>query len=139
MKQPHLITLGTHDLPKATTFYQNTFQWQPNVHSNENIVFFTMNGWLISLYPWELLAKDIGINPDTMGFRGITLAHNTKTKEDVDNLLNLAIMQGARLVKPAQDVFWGGYSGYFSCPDGHCWEIAWNPHVTFNEDGTLHQ
>ena len=62
------------------------------------------------------------------GFRGFALAHNVRTQEEVDPVLQEAVAAGAELVKPAQKVFWGGYSGYFADPDGFLWEVAWNPH-----------
>lgn len=133
----HIITLGTRDLDRAKTFYQNTFQFPVHDMSNENIIFFDMTGMLLALYPWEALAEDATISSDTSGFRGVTLAHNTKEKTDVDTFIQKACDNSATLVKAAQDVFWGGYSGYISCPDGHLWEIAWNPFLQFNEEGKL--
>ena len=83
-------------------------------------------GW--PLYPRDALAADVGVAAEGQGFSGVTLAHNVRTQEEVDVLLDVAVAAGATLVKPAQDAFWGGYSGYFADPDGYLWEIAWNPH-----------
>ena len=71
------------------------------------------------------------------GFSGVTLAHNTRSKQEVDDVLALAVSAGAKLEKPAQDVFWGGYSGYFSDPDGYLWEVAYADFWQFNQDGSL--
>jgi uncharacterized glyoxalase superfamily protein PhnB len=92
------------------------------------VAFFELNGTWLSLYPWNALAEDATVSQEGDGFRGITLAHVVASKEEVDHVLSQAIEAGGNLVKPAQDVFWGGYSGYFSDPDGHLWEVAWNPH-----------
>ena len=72
-------------------------------------------------------AEDATVSPQGSGFRGVTLAHNVSSKEEVDRVMTQAKQAGATIVKPAQDVFWGGYSGYFADPDGHLWEVAWNP------------
>jgi hypothetical protein len=80
------------------------------------------------LYPRDALADDAAVPSDGSGFPGFTLAHNVRSREEVDALLNEAASHGAKIVKPAQDAFWGGYSGYFADPDGYLWEVAWNPH-----------
>lgn len=91
----------------------------------------------LALYPWERLAEDATVSPAGAGFRGVTLAYNARDKAEVDAVLREAEMAGAVLVKAAQEVFWGGYSGYFRDPDGHLWEIAWNPYVTLDAHGAL--
>ena len=96
--------------------------------NTESIAFFKTSGTWLALYPREALADDIGIATEGSGFSGVTLAHNVRTREEVDSLLDIAVSAGATLVKSAQDTFWGGYSGYFSDPEGYLWEIAWNPH-----------
>jgi len=122
-----LITLGVSDLARARAFYENLgFPVLPQ--SQGNVVFLKLNGLWLSLYPREALAEDIGCAPDSSGFRAITLAHNVRDKEAVSQVLAQAEAAGGRIVKPAQDVFWGGHSGYFADPDGFLWEVAWNPH-----------
>ena len=96
--------------------------------NTESIAFFKNRGTWLSLYPRESLAADVGIATEGGGFSGVTLAHNVRTREEVDALLDVAVNAGATLVKPAHDTFWGGYSGYFADPEGFLWEIAWNPH-----------
>ena len=74
------------------------------------------------------LAADASVGSSGAGFPGFTLAHNVRSREAVDELLREAEAAGAAIVKPAKDTDWGGYSGYFSDPDGFLWEVAWNPH-----------
>jgi len=123
-----LITLGVSDLNKSLAFYRDGLGFKThNYKKGEDVVFFDMEGTWLSLYPKEKLAEDATVNPEGNGFRGITLAHNVSSKEDVDKVFDLAISVGAKTVKKPQEVFWGGYSGYFADPDGHLWEVAYNP------------
>ena len=78
--------------------------------------------------PRQALAEDALVDAAGEGFRGVTLAHNVASKQEVDEVMAQAAAAGATIHKKAQDVFWGGYSGYFSDPDGHLWEVAWNRH-----------
>jgi len=96
-------------------------------------------GTRLALYPLERLAEDVapGLAISRSGFGGITLAHNVQTKEEVAQVLALAEKAGGKIVKRAQDVFWGGHSGYFSDPDGYHWEVAWGPMFTFDASGAL--
>jgi hypothetical protein len=123
----NMITLGVQDLDRAIRFYEQGLGL-PRKPFEGNVAFFELNGTWLSLYPWNALAEDATVSQEGDGFRGITLAHVVASKEEVDHVLSQAIEAGGNLVKPAQDVFWGGYSGYFSDPDGHLWEVAWNPH-----------
>jgi len=125
---PHItmVGLGVGDLQRAIEFYQNGLGL-PRNEGPEDIAFFDMGGVTLSLYPRDKLAEDIGISPEGSGFSGVTLAHNVDSPEAVDAVLREAVEAGATLVKPGQKVFWGGYSGYFSDPDGHYWEVAHNP------------
>ncbi len=93
----------------------------------------------MALYPLAKLAEDVSpsLSAERSDFTGITIAHNTKTREEVDTVLKLAENAGGRIEKPAQDVFWGGYSGYFSDPDGYYWEVAYADSWEFNGDGSL--
>ncbi|MFQ5533982.1 MAG: VOC family protein [Sphingomonadales bacterium] len=86
----------------------------------------------------EALAEDARAGPLAgEGFGGVTLAYNARARAEVDAVLKLAQQAGGRILKPARDVFWGGYSGYFADPDGHPWEVGWNPHFELAEDGTV--
>ncbi|MGC3963761.1 MAG: VOC family protein [Rhodocyclaceae bacterium] len=91
------------------------------------MAFFELAGAWLSLFPWDELARDAQVTADGSGFRGVTLAHNVGSPEEVDAVLAQAVKAGAKLVKPGQKVFWGGYSGYFADLDGHLWEVAHNP------------
>ena len=123
-----IITLSVNDLPRSVAFYRDGLGLTLFDENTESIAFFRNRGTWLALYPREALAADIGISAEGSGFSGVTLAQNLRSREEVDALLDVAVSAGAILVKPAQDTFWGGYSGYFSDPDGYLWEIAWNPH-----------
>lgn len=134
-----LITLGVKDLKRARNFYLKKLGWRESSASQETICFMQLNGVALALYPHHALLDDIGIKTDgsiTPG--GVTLAYNARTREEVDEVLEKVQSAGGKLIKPAQDVFWGGYSGYFSDPDGHLWEVAWNPFFDIDEAGNLH-
>ena len=123
----NIITLGVKDLKESIKFYEDGLGL-PRMNYEGNVAFFNLTGSWLSLYPRELLAEDAEVSATGVGFRGVTLAHNVATKSEVDEVMAEAVKAGATIQKPAQDVFWGGYSGYFSDPDGHLWEVAWNPH-----------
>ena len=125
-----IITLGVNDLPRSVEFYRDGLGLPLYDDNTESIAFFQNRGTWLALYPREALADDIGIPTQGTGFSGVTLAHNVRTREEVDTLLDTAVSAGATLIKPAQDTFWGGYSGYFADPEGYLWEIAYNPHFT---------
>jgi hypothetical protein len=133
----HLITLGVRDLERALQFYQTGLGWQPSSASQDEVAFFQLGGLVLGLYPRDKLAEDARVNPAGSGFSGITLAYNTRSQAEVDEVLQTVEKLGATLVKPAEKVFWGGYSGYFADPDGHLWEVAWNPFFPFDESDNL--
>lgn len=122
-----MITLGVRDLERATRFYQYGLGL-PRREFSGDVSFFELNGSWLALYGWEALAEDAAQSPQGGGFRGVSLAHNVESPEQVDALVKQAVEAGGRLVKPPQPVSWGGYAGYFADPDGHLWEVAWNPH-----------
>lgn len=122
-----IITPGVADLQRSIRFYRDGLGLSADT-SNENITFLKLRGTWLALYPRNALAEDALVPAEGSGFRGFTLAHNVASKADVDRLLAVAVQAGAKLHKPAHDAFWGGYSGYFSDPDGFLWEVAWNPH-----------
>ena len=124
-----LITLGVSDLERAIHFYRDGLGL-PMLDGPDGIAFFETRGTRLSLYPRESLAEDATVPAEGSGFQGFALAHNVRTTEDVDAVLAQAVEAGARMLKPGQKVFWGGYSGYFADPDGFLWEVAWNPHFT---------
>ncbi len=105
--------------------------------SADEVAFLRTAGIVLALYPRHLLAEDAGISSEGEGFPGFALAHNVASKELVDQALASAVEAGGRLVKPAVDVFWGGYSGYFADPEGFLWEVAWNPGWPLRPDGSV--
>jgi uncharacterized protein len=123
-----LVTLGVEDFGHALAFYRDGLGL-PVETLMDDVAFFRLGGVRLSIYPREALAEGAQVPAEGSGFRGVTLAHNVASKAEVDAVLEEAVRAGARLVKPAQDVFWGGYSVYFADPDGHLWEVAWNPHL----------
>ncbi|ODA66766.1 Glyoxalase-like domain protein [Methyloligella halotolerans] len=131
-----LVTLGVRDLQKSAAFFER-LGWRRSVKDVEGVAFYQCGSIALGLYPWEALAEDAGVAPDGQGFVGITLAHNVRTKDQVDSVLADAEAAGASIVKPAQDVFWGGYHGYFRDLDGHLWEVAWNPGFPLDADGAV--
>lgn len=121
-----MITLGVSDLEESVRFYEEGLRL-PRLDSPPAVAFFTLNGSWLGLYGRGSLAEDAGVPSDGSGFSGFTIAHNVDSKAAVDEVMEQAVAAGARLVKPAQQVSWGGYSGYFADPDGYLWEIAHNP------------
>ncbi len=105
--------------------------------NSEGIVFFQAGGMALALYPRSELAKDANVSAEGHAFHGTSLAYNTRTREEVDDVLNHAAAVGAKILKPAQEAFWGGYSGYFADPDGFLWEVAWNPFFPIAKDGSI--
>ena len=122
-----MITLGVNDLRVAARFYEKGLGF-PRMASPPEVAFFTLNGTWLGLYDRRKLAEDAAVSPDGQGFEGFTLSHNVSSEAEVDKVMHQALAAGASLVKPAEKVFWGGYSGYFKDMDGHLWEIAFNPH-----------
>lgn len=136
-----LITLGVGDLAASTAFYER-LGWRRSSQSNEAVTFFDLGGSALGLFGADALKEDAGLGgdtatPDATGFRGVTVAQNQRSKAEVDAVLKAAEQAGARIVKPAEDVFWGGYSGYFADPDGHLWEIAFNPFWPIDDEGRI--
>jgi len=131
-----LVTLGVADLDRSARFYEEGLGWKRGT-DNEGVVFFQTPGAIVGLWPRADLAADAGVPAKGSGFAGIALAHNTRSREEVDAVLAEAVAAGGTLVKPAEEAFWGGYSGYFADPDGHLWEVAFNPYWGFDEAGNI--
>jgi catechol 2,3-dioxygenase-like lactoylglutathione lyase family enzyme len=125
--KPHvaIITLGVRDLGAARSFYHDGLGW-PIEQEDHNWVCFSLGGGTsaLALYPWDELAEDARVPADGSGFRGVTLAHNVRSEERVDELLAEAERAGGTVVKRAERATWGGYSGYFADPEGYLWEVA---------------
>ena len=129
-----LITLAVLDLERSRAFYAG-LGWQPAALDAPGVVFFQCGGLIVGLYPRAELMRDLGIRDDGATFGGITLAYNTRSREEVDAVLHAAEGAGGEIIKPGHDICWGGYVGFFRDPDGHIWEVAWNPGFRITEDG----
>ncbi|WP_343232801.1 MULTISPECIES: VOC family protein [unclassified Modicisalibacter] len=130
-----LVTLGVADLTRSRRFYETGLGWRVGQAVADEVVFFQLNGLILSLYPRDALGRDAGIETSGSGFSGITLAYNARRREDVDAVLSEAQRAGGRLVKEPREADWGGYSGYFADPDGHLWEVAYNPFFPIDDEG----
>jgi uncharacterized protein len=129
-----VVTLGVENLEHARHFYES-LGWSARF-ANENIVFFQLDGLIFALFGRRELADDMGVaEPRSSG--GFALAYNVRERTDVDTILARAVTAGATLLQPAREASWGGYSGYFADPDGHPWEIAWNPHWLLDAHGRI--
>jgi catechol 2,3-dioxygenase-like lactoylglutathione lyase family enzyme len=131
-----IVTLGVADLVRSREFYER-LGWRKSSASSDGIVFFQAGGMALALYPRVELAKDANVDPAGHGFTGTSLAYNARNREEVDSVLAEAKTAGAKILKPAQEAFWGGYSGYFADPDGFLWEVAWNPFFSIAESGAI--
>lgn len=128
-----VITLGTKDLARSKEFYRNGFGWVP-VFENQQIAFYQMNGFVFGVFAEEALAEEV--QTTDFGRPGaFTLAHNVKTPEDVDSVIDQLIAAGATLMRKADEPPHGGRRGYVADPDGHFWEIAFNPTFPIDEAG----
>ncbi|WP_168381009.1 VOC family protein [Modicisalibacter radicis] len=132
-----LVTLGVSDLARARRFYEAGLGWRVGQAVEGEVVFFQLNGLILSLFHRDALARDAGITRPGAGFGGIALAYNARSREDVDGVLAEARRAGGNLIKPAQETSWGGYSGYFTDPDGHLWEVAHNPYFPIDSEGRI--
>ncbi|MDP3547542.1 MAG: VOC family protein [Phreatobacter sp.] len=133
-----LVTLGVADVARATRFYEALGFALSHSQSQESVSFFRAGGVVLALFGRAALAEDAQLGDTPRGpFGGITLARNLPSKAAVDTAFADALAAGATALKPPQDVFWGGYSGYVADPDGHPLELAWNPFFPLREDGSI--
>ncbi len=132
-----IITLGVSDLKKSTEYYESKFGWKKSESSNKYISFFTLNGIQLALYNKNELAEDATVNSDGKGFKGFTLAYNTRSEKEVDQKIDKLREKGVEIIKNPQKVFWGGYSSYVSDLDGNLWEIVFNPFLELDEKGNV--
>lgn len=132
-----IITLGVSDLEVSKQFYINGLGWEAAASSNDNIIFFQLGGFGLALYSRTALADDAHVVMEGDIVPPLTLAYNVEETQIVDQVLTTVQTIGGVIVKPAQKVFWGGYSGYFKDPDGFLWEVAYNPYFTLDADGSL--
>ena len=130
-----LVTLGVSDYERAKSFYE-ALGWRVTWEAEETS-FFEANGVVLVLWSREKLAADMGIRDESPGWGGIALAHNVGSREEVHDVIELARRHGGEITREPAETFYGGYAGVFRDPDGHVWEIAWNPGFTLGPDGSL--
>jgi predicted lactoylglutathione lyase len=130
------MTLGVKDLGAAKKFYVDGLGWKP-VFENKEIIFFQTGGMVFALFLRDQLAADFEGDAKSFGRAAVALGYNVRLKSEVDPLIERAVAAGAKVLKPARDASWGGYSGYFADPDGFAWEIAWNPEWPLAADGSV--
>jgi predicted lactoylglutathione lyase len=126
--------LGVADLRRSRRFYEQGLGWAPSVATREGIAYYQAGGVILALFDDVSLTKDIGVGS---AFRSALLAHNVRSREQVDAVLAQAEDAGGRIVKRSAEAPWGGYAGTFADPDSHLWEIAWNPHFSLSDDGSV--
>jgi uncharacterized glyoxalase superfamily protein PhnB len=131
-----LVTLGVADVETARAFYERLGWTCANDSQAQGVAFFQAGGMAVALWGRGELAEDSTVT-DGGGWGGITLAHNVRSPDEVDAVIETAREAGATIGRPGAETFWGGYSGVFIDPDGHPWEVAHNPHWTIREDGSV--
>lgn len=131
-----LITLGVDDLERSLRFYRDGLGLKTEgIVGTEfeygAVAFFDLQkGLKLALWPRKSIARDTGLAAGRPSPADFTIGHNVSSKTEVDSVMEQATRAGAVVVKPAHETFWGGYAGYFQDPDGHLWEVAWNPQWT---------
>ena len=130
-----LITIGISDLKRAREFYE-ALGWKTEADEGDDVVFFQAGGMVFALWDKAKLAEDSAVT-EGRGWGGITLAYNTRSPEEVDEVIEQARSAGATIGREPGETFWGGYSGVFIDPDGYPWEVAHNPRWTIEYDGSL--
>ncbi|SFW87936.1 VOC family protein [Chitinophaga sancti] len=132
-----LVTLGVRDLQKSISFFEDGLGWKRSSGSQDGVAFFQLNGMVLSLFGRKELAADANVPEEGSGFPAFSLALNAKDRAEVDSVLKQAAQAGAVIVKPAEEVFWGGYSGYFRDPEGFLFEVAHNPFWELDENDNI--
>ncbi len=132
----NLITLGVDGFEKSLNFYEK-LGWKKSDKSVDDLALFPLGGITLALYPRQELAKDVTIAYEPSQFSGITISYNAKSEKEVDEVMEQVAKLGGTIIKPAQKVFWGGYSGYFRDLDGYLFEVAFNPFWEMDENDNL--
>jgi catechol 2,3-dioxygenase-like lactoylglutathione lyase family enzyme len=132
-----LMTLGVTDLKASTAFYERLGWRRSQTAGNDSVSFFALDNIVLSLFSRASLAEDAVLDNTEPGFGGFALAINVRSEAEVEHTLLEAAKAGAKILKLGQKVFWGGFSGYFADPDGHPWEVAFNPFFPLNEQGQV--
>jgi catechol 2,3-dioxygenase-like lactoylglutathione lyase family enzyme len=134
-----LVTLGVDDLDRARRFYEDGLGWRRG-NDDAGVAFYQLPGMVLALWSRQALAEDAGLSADVGrgdGFGGVALAFNAREADEVDRVIGEAERAGAKILKRPAKTFWGGYSGYFSDPDGHVWEVAHNPFWRIDAEGKV--
>ena len=136
--QPRIsfVTLGVADVAASGAFYEG-LGFKASAASQDDVTFFDAGGIVFALFGRAALAEDANVENSAPGFSGVALAHNVDSEDGVDRVLAESVAAGAKLVKPGQKAFWGGYSGYFADLDGHLWEVAYNPFMPLDSAGRV--
>ena len=138
-----ILTLGVDDLERSLAFYREGLGLPSQGIVGQDfeygaVAFFELRGGVrLALFPRSSIARDADVPLGPPSATELTIAHNVRSTDEVDALMARAERVGARIVKPAGQTFWGGYAGYFADPDGHMWEVAWNPHWTLDRKGNV--
>ena len=134
-----VVTLGVTDMKASIRFYETLGFARRAKATGEQVAFFDAGSAVLALYPWDKLAEDATLwdKPRPQAFRGMTLAWNRSTPDEVDEAMAHALSVGAQLLKQPHKTFYGGYSGYFTDPDGHPWEVVCAPGVDVQADGRV--
>jgi predicted lactoylglutathione lyase len=133
----NFVTLGVTDVMRATGFYER-LGLKKSTAGDENVSFFDVNGVVLALFAADALADDANMEGAPLPkFRGMSLAWNASSEAEADEIFAHALACGATPVKALEKIFWGGYSGYFADPDGHLWEVAFNPFMPLSEQGRI--
>jgi predicted lactoylglutathione lyase len=131
-----LITLGVADVARSRRFYE-AVGFKASSASVDSTAFMDAGGVVLALWSRTSLAEDAGLADSEPGFAGVALAHNARSEREVDAVLAEAAARGGKLARKAKRAPWGGYSGYFADPDGHLWEVAFNPHFPLDDHGRI--
>ena len=129
-----LITLGVSDLARARAFYEGGLGWTKR-NPEDEVAFYQLNGLILALWTRPDLADDARVTDTGATFSVISIAFNTRSHDEVDEILTEAEAAGGTILKPGEEQPWGGYAGYFADPDGHPWEVAWNPGWSIDDAG----
>jgi hypothetical protein len=132
-----VVTLGVKDVAASRRFYVDGLGWKP-AYEDQDIIFFQAGGLIFALFLRDKLAQDFEADSAGFGASPISFGYNVRSKSEVDPLLEQAAAVGGKILKPAREAPWGGYSGYFADPDGFAWEVAWNPSWSLSTDGSIH-
>lgn len=133
----NLITLGVGDFDRAVNFYEHGLGWKKSDKSVESLALFPLGGVVLALHPRHELEADTTLSYQPTQFSGMTISYNAKSEQEVDEVLRQVAALGAVIVKPAQKVYWGGYSGYFKDLDGYLFEVAYNPYWPLDDNENI--